>query len=177
MSRLFYIVLALFAFSLSANAADGHDFVGAKKCSMCHKGEKKGNMLEIWEASAHANAYKTLGEPAALEVYKKLGKTGSPQKDAACLQCHVTGHGGDSTMVAKLIVENGISCESCHGAGGDYWKIPIMKDHDKAVANGLTAKPKEACITCHNAKSPTYKEFKFEEYWEKIKHATPVADK
>ncbi len=173
MSRLFYIILALFIVALSANGADEHKFVGLKKCSMCHKGEKKGNIAEIWQASAHANAFKTLGEPKALEVYMKLGKSGNPQADPACLKCHTTGHGGDSTIVAKLAIENGVTCESCHGAGGDYWKIPVMKNHDKAVANGLNAAPKDGCVKCHNKENPTYKPFKFEERWEKIKHAVP----
>ena len=32
----------------------------------------------------------------------------------------------------------------------------------------------ETCIGCHNEESPTYKEFKFDEYSEQIAHPIPV---
>ena len=175
MKRIILSVLALFV-GVSMSFAEGdHAYVGVKKCSMCHKGEKKGKIFETWQESKHAHAFAALGEPAALEVYKKLGKEGSPQNDPACLKCHVTGYGVDSVLTEKIIPENGVTCESCHGAGGDYWKIPIMKNREKAVASGLVDKPKEGCIKCHNEESPQYKEFKFEEFFEKIKHQRPKA--
>jgi cytochrome c peroxidase len=50
-----------------------------------------------------------------------------------------------------------------------------MESREESVKNGLKIfeKPEEFCIGCHNAESPTYVEFKFEEMWAKIKHPTP----
>jgi len=42
-------------------------------------------------------------------------------------------------------------CETCHGNGGDYFKMAVMKDPAKAKAAGLVAKPEKASCTakCH----------------------------
>ena len=153
--------------------ADDHAYAGLKKCKMCHKGDSKGNIYETWEVSSHAKAYATLGEEAAKEVYAKLGKTGNPQEDPECLNCHVTGYGEDASLTEKVVKEEGVMCESCHQAGGDYWKKAVMSDREQALANGLNPDPKSACVKCHNEKSPEYKEFNFEERWAKIKHSRP----
>ena len=166
------LVFGLLLFVAIGFAGD-HAYTGLKKCKMCHKGEAKGNIYETWEASLHAKAFTALGEDKAKEVYTKLGKEGNPQEDPACLKCHVTGFGADSSLVTKVIYEDGITCEACHGAGGDYWKKTIMEDTEQAVANGMVADPKTGCVNCHNEESPTYQEFKFEERWEKIKHGLP----
>jgi hypothetical protein len=43
------------------------------------------------------------------------------------------------------------TCETCHGNGGDYWKMSVMKDPAAAKAAGLVAKPEKATCTakCH----------------------------
>ena len=48
---------------------------------------------------------------------------------------------------AKPVVE----CETCHGNGGDYMKMSVMKDPAAAKAAGLIAKPDKASCTakCH----------------------------
>lgn len=148
-------------------------FVGTKRCAMCHKGEKNGNIFEKWEATAHSQAFTTLGSDKAREVYAKLGKSGNPQTDAACLKCHTTSQAADSALKVNLTPNEGISCEACHGPGGDYWKKTIMMDKKLALENGLTAEPQKGCVACHNQESPTYKEFKFEEYYPKIEHQLP----
>jgi hypothetical protein len=169
-------VIALLALAMFCFAQNGeHSYAGVKKCKMCHKGEKNGNIYETWESSAHSKAFEILGSDAAKAVYTKSGKTGNPQEDGACLKCHITGFGVDTSRTADLVKEDGIGCESCHGAGGDYFKKATMVDHDLSVASGLNPDPKTACISCHNAASPTHKEFVFEERWAKIKHARPAA--
>lgn len=42
-------------------------------------------------------------------------------------------------------------CETCHGNGADYMKLPVMKDPVKAKEAGLVAKPDKASCTpkCH----------------------------
>ncbi|MEJ2104608.1 MAG: cytochrome C554, partial [Ignavibacteriaceae bacterium] len=75
----------------------------------------------------------------------------------------------------KFKVEDGVQCETCHGPGSDYKSMKVMKDKQEAIKNGLKIYDniEEFCITCHNAESPTYVEFNFEESWAKIKHNVP----
>ena len=46
-----------------------------------------------------------------------------------------------------------VECETCHGNGGDYWKMAVMKDPAQRKAAGLIAKPEKAsCLAkCHKA--------------------------
>lgn len=71
-----------------------------------------------------------------------------------------------------------MQCEVCHGPGSDYKSLTVMKNKGRAVAAGLKeykdkAAIEKQCRTCHNEKSPTAKEFKFEERWAKIQHPVP----
>lgn len=108
-----------------------HEFVGVKKCKMCHK---KDGVFPSWEKSAHATAFSKLEE--------------ADQKNEACLPCHSTG------TTAKGLLLEGVQCESCHGAGADYKKKATMKDHDAAVAAGLLVPDVKTCETCHVAAVP-----------------------
>jgi hypothetical protein len=44
---------------------------------------------------------------------------------------------------------HGPDCEGCHGNGGDYWPMAIMKDEQKAIANGLVHPTLAICVKCH----------------------------
>ena len=43
----------------------------------------------------------------------------------------------------------------------------------KAETVGLTKLKPEGCKKCHNPESPSYKKFKYAEFWAKIKHKIP----
>jgi hypothetical protein len=75
----------------------------------------------------------------------------------------------------KFKVEDGVQCETCHGAGSNYKSLKVMKNRQDAIANGLMVHEsnEKYCKSCHNSESPTFKEFKFAEMWDKIKHPTP----
>ncbi|MCB2211215.1 cytochrome C554 [bacterium] len=177
MRKILILLLAIFvvgAYSADVFAQD-HAFIGAKKCGMCHKGEKKGMILEKWEEGPHAKAYETLATDEAKAIATEKG-LGNPQEAAECLKCHVTGHGMDASLTADLDMANGISCEACHGAGADYKSMKIMKDREASIAAGMVAAPKEGCVSCHNEESPTYKPFVLEEYWAEIEHGLPEGE-
>ena len=74
-----------------------------------------------------------------------------------------------------------VGCESCHGAGGNYYKKSTMKSITSGEIDGATVglvKPtEETCVSCHNEESPTFKGFDFTEYSEKISHPIPDAKK
>jgi hypothetical protein len=129
-------------------------------------------------ASQHAKAYATLATPEALEVGKKLG-VAEPQKDAKCLKCHVTGHGAPAALLGpKYNAAEGVSCESCHGAGGDYIKKSTMEGVTggtiAAASVGLIHPDQKTCEGCHNDQSPSFKGFDYAKMKEKIAHPLPA---
>jgi len=120
-----WLVLAVATIALvAANAsAQDHAFAGAAKCKMCHKVQ-----FASWEATSHAKA---------TEVAKS-----SPDREfsADCLKCHATNASEETA---------GVQCEACHGAGGDYKKMSVMKDRETAMANGLVIPTQATCDGCH----------------------------
>jgi hypothetical protein len=153
-----------------------HSFIGVKSCAMCHKSEKQGQQLKIWEESGHSKAYETLLTEKANEIAKEKGYETKASETEDCLKCHVSGYNVDASLLGKKFkMEQGVQCETCHGPGSDYKKKSVMQDREKAVAKGLLVyeKPEELCLTCHNTESPTYVDFKFEESWQKIVHSVP----
>jgi nitrate/TMAO reductase-like tetraheme cytochrome c subunit len=178
---ILFMVLAAFWFT-PAQAADKFDYVGAKKCAMCHRNVAKGGQFQQWEKSPHAKAYATLlGDKAkAIAAERKLAKPANESPE--CLKCHVTAFPVMANLAtAKITLEEGVSCESCHGPGSAYSPISVMKDvtagtkEPKSV--GLTLPDAAVCQRCHNKESPTFDGFKFEEMAAKIAHPDPTLKK
>ena len=158
MKTIFIFSFCLMFIATSVYSED-FTFTGAKKCKMCHKGEKKGNVYEKWEGSPHAKAFETL-------------KTKGEEKNPKCLECHVTGFNSSGYKIgdAKAAEFEGVQCESCHGAGSAYKAMSIMKDKNKSIEKGLIIPTEEVCKKCHNANSPTFKGFIYAESVKKIEH-------
>ncbi len=168
-SLLVLIIIAAYLVSPSYSNAQAK-FVGSKTCGVCHKTEKQGQQLKIWSESKHSQAYKTLLSAKADEIaMKKGGKKAA--ETPACLKCHV----GDNALVESAFKEEGVQCETCHGAGSEYKAMKVMKIKADAIGKGLTDHKdvSKFCVTCHNADSPTFKGFKYEEMVKKIAHPTP----
>ena len=178
MKNLVVVILALLLVVLSTNAQD-FNYIGVKKCTICHKSEKQGEQLGIWEKSQHSKAYQTLQTAEADKIAKEAGYETKAVETDACLKCHATGYDLAADKLGKgFKIEDGVQCETCHGPGSEYKSMKTMKDRDAAVKAGLVVFADEAaietqCKTCHNEESPTYKEFKFAEMYEKIKHNIP----
>ena len=152
-----------------------HGFIGVKACGMCHKKDATGNQLGKWQEGPHAKAYETLGTDAAKAAAAELGLEGDPQTLDECLSCHVTAHGAKAELIGKrFMVEDGVGCESCHGAGADYKSKKVMEDRAAAVAAGMIVPTEETCTACHNEKSPTFKGFDYAEYLAKVAHPNPA---
>lgn len=156
-------VLFLSLTMLNNNVQAQHKLVGEKMCSACHKGAKGKNIHEKWQSTDHAKAFETLKGSKAKEVAAKM-KISDPTTSDKCLGCHVTN-------TAKK--DEGVSCESCHGAGSDYKAMDVMKNPELAKQKGLIMGKGDAslCKKCHNPNSPTYKPFDYNKKWPMVKHS------
>jgi hypothetical protein len=140
---------------LNKAAKDTAVYVGDKKCKPCHA-----KVYEAWKNTPHAGAFQAMVDSAGA--------------DTTCLQCHAVGYrlpGGFVDTVATPNLEN-VQCENCHGPGGKYMALPIMKDRAKALAAGMVLPNEEACKVCHDEKQSP--EFKLEDAMRKGTHLAPL---
>ncbi len=176
-----FVLLILSLVFVSNSLAQDHKYVGSDKCKTCHKKANQGKQYKIWQETGHAKAYQTLATDKAKEYGKKRG-IDNPQQSDKCLKCHVTAYNADKKLLGKKYDKTqGVGCESCHGAGGDYYKKKTMKKlfegKIKPESVGLTLPTEKVCLTCHNDESPSFKGFDFEKYLDKIKHPIPEGKK
>jgi hypothetical protein len=180
------LVLGLTSGNAPAANPDPGLYVGVKSCKMCHKKVEDGEQFTKWSESRHAKALESLATPEAKEIATKLG-IDDPQKSGSCLKCHSTAYNfTEELQVAELPVEEGVSCESCHGPGKNYKKKETMKDREASIAAGMVYPAKEkSCTVCHNEQSPTWNPeryttkdgqktgFDADQAYEKINHDKP----
>ena len=139
--RSWVLLFLPLCFILWASFAMAQDptYTGTKKCKACH-----GKQFKSWEQTKMAKAF---------DVLKPEERT-KPD----CLACHTTGYGKEGGF--KSLEETpgmvGVQCEGCHGPGSIYFRV--MKDKEKSKAGGLLEQNAALCETCHNKKSPTYKQ-------------------
>ncbi|MBI5323798.1 MAG: cytochrome c family protein [Ignavibacteriae bacterium] len=173
-------ILAVFV-AFQSSVFSQNKYIGKKGCVMCHSTEKAGKQGDIWQKSKHSQAYITLTTDKAKEIAKAKG-IANPAEAKECLECHTLGKTVDASLLdSKFDIKEGVQCETCHGPGSGYKSMPVMKDKAKAIAAGLTdfkdpATIEAYCRTCHNEKSPTFKDFVFKERWELIKHPIPKSE-
>jgi len=181
---LYIIVILTVFFASNLYGQDKPQYVGASKCRVCHKSAKRGDQFTKWQEGPHAKAYASLASEAAKKAAADAGIKGDPQKAGQCLECHVTAYKVDAALKAdSYSIEEGVSCETCHGPGSLYRKASVMNakkyaaDPAAAVAEweklGLIHPDEKLCVSCHNEKSPTYKPFNFEEFSKMIAHPNP----
>ncbi|MBN1465635.1 cytochrome c family protein [candidate division KSB1 bacterium] len=170
---LFVLPVASVFQALSADA----QYVGAKKCMMCHKSENRGDQWGKWSAGPHAKAFITLKSDASKTIAQQMG-IADPSSHGKCLQCHVTAFGAPAAKLADgFSHDEGVGCEACHGPGSLYKSMRVMKNlaagtqDPQAVA--FIRGDAESCLGCHNEASPTYKPFDFDKAWAEIEHNIP----
>jgi hypothetical protein len=139
-----------------------HLGVAACSSTVCH-GEiapKSGsdvalNEYVIWKKQdKHAEAYRVLTGKAARQIGEKLG-VGEPTRAKICLDCH-TDNVSSSRRDFKFQIDEGVTCESCHGGGEDWIKShssPTVSHADN-IAAGMypTEQPlarARLCLGCH----------------------------
>jgi hypothetical protein len=173
---LVVMILAAYLILPTNTNAQPYGYEGSQVCGMCHKMDKTGNQLKIWQDSKHAQAFKALQSDAANKIAAGKGLKTKAAESKECLKCHASGYNVDKALIgAKFKVEDGVQCETCHGPGSAYKAMNVMKNKEEAAKKGLTAHKdvEKFCKTCHNSESPTFKSFNFAESWKKIAHPTP----
>lgn len=162
------------AFSTFAEEAE---YVSQKQCKMCHNKKDEGAQWKTWKAMAHAGAYETLLSDQAKEYATERGMDKAPNEAAECLRCHVTGYTTEAP--AKIVLEDGVQCESCHGPASlhlpDGKALKFAKDDkpDIDLLAHITRPDEEVCTKCHNEESPGFTGFDFDEYVAMIAHPNP----
>lgn len=183
------VVIGVCGITMAQSEPSQAEFVGVKSCKMCHKSEEKGNQFGKWSANVHAKAFESLASAESKAVAAKLGIS-DPQQSPKCLKCHTTTYNLTETVQTdKVPVEEGVSCESCHGAGKAYKSKSVMEDRAACIAAGMIYPSKNRCIACHNEESPTWNPeryttkdgkkvgFDVDQACEKTKHPNPAAGK
>jgi len=158
-------IIGIFLISIISLFSQEFIYVGAGKCKICHKAEKQGKQFPLWEERKHSKSF----VPLTTEEVK--AKVPDAPENPECLKCHAP-----LFDKAAEFKEEGVTCEVCHGPGGAYKKLSIMKSREESVKNGLilygsAGAVKKQCLTCHDMAHE--KPFDFEAAWEKVKHPVP----
>ena len=158
-----YLTLVVLLTTSIAQASPQH--TGAASCasSNCHgsvsprvNSNIQGNEYTTWfKFSAHAQAWKVLTTEDSKKIAKHLGIE-KPEEDKLCLTCHTT-YIPEELQGVKYRVEDGVSCEACHGAAENYLRSHTSRTstHEENVANGLIdlnsmEERTKLCLSCHH---------------------------
>lgn len=169
MKYLKFMLIAGFALAISVSSyAQGAKYIGANGCKMCHNKPEKGAQHAQWLKTTHSKAYSKLDE---------AGK-----KNPDCLKCHSTAGSVNKSLIATLKVEEGVSCESCHGPGSMYKTAAIMKSREQSIAKGMIIPTEATCKACHTGKKPEghpadKKPWNYAEFNKVINHPDPTLKK
>ncbi len=163
--------------SASAQEAE-FTYVGERGCRRCHNKEETGAQATKWQEGPHSKTFETLAGEKAAAVAAELG-LGNPQEEAQCLSCHATAFAVMEDLDnQRITLEEGVSCESCHGPGSAYrereTKDAIAAGEIDPASVGLLRPTEATCTKCHKAEgNPSFEGFDFEEYAAKIAHPNP----
>lgn len=124
----------------------GYGIVGAGKCASCHAGAE-----DWWFDDPHQRSGRRLfGEdPRSRQIAELygIGAGALARGDQICTSCHTTVDEG-----TRAVREEGVSCESCHGAGSGF-----LEPHEDGgnPQLGMTALKQASgraqnCARCHH---------------------------
>ncbi|HZV13186.1 MAG TPA: cytochrome c family protein [Candidatus Kapabacteria bacterium] len=124
-------------------------YVGVERCAGCHATDASGDQYDIWRHSAHARAYMDLTDSAAT-AYAAENHRPNPAHDPVCLQCHTTAYSAPVKRISPTFsVQEGVTCEQCHGPGSDYSTESAMRDKKVFVKLEGKIGSEKDCLACH----------------------------
>ncbi len=154
------------------------DFIGAVGCSssLCHgggpapvtnqvvvvDGRRKRNAFSIWRGrDAHAKSWATLATERSNRMSGSLGM-GKAQDTARCTECHAPLQAVSASRLGPYArVDDGISCESCHGPAREWVRTHTRLDLSHAQRLGLGMRDLDSlynrannCVSCHQVLPP-----------------------
>jgi Cytochrome c554 and c-prime len=135
-------------------------FVGAVGCksSSCHggAGEKRDQYLTWSQKDFHTRAYAILTNARSARIAETLGVTRA-QESSRCTVCHSPFQSvAPARLTQNAHPDEGVSCESCHGAAGSWLRGHTRKDWNYAMR--VTAGMRDlksfyvranTCVACH----------------------------
>ena len=146
-------------------AVSAHRYNGVASCasSNCHGGaapRQTSSVLQneyvTWSKhDRHSKAYQSLLGAEGKRIGMHLGIT-APEKEEWCLRCHSTFVADQKRVGDEFRAEDGVGCESCHGASGGYLKehaaagATLTRNLELGLVN-LTKLETRAgvCVDCH----------------------------
>jgi hypothetical protein len=145
-----------------ANAAPlrADQFIGAAGCksSSCHggAGEKRSQYLTWVQQDFHARAYAVLINARSARMAEALSLPAAQTSDR-CTVCHSPFQSIAPARLAKAAqADEGVSCENCHGAAGQWLRGHTRKDWTYAMRVGAGMRDlrnfyvrANTCVACH----------------------------
>ncbi|PZR77288.1 MAG: hypothetical protein DLM73_00020 [Chthoniobacterales bacterium] len=165
-----YLIVAAGAGSLSAKEPrqiheNGTAFVGALGCksSSCHggAGPKRSQYITWSQKDFHTKAYAVLLDSRSERIAEGLGISAAPTS-ARCTVCHSPLQSvAPSRLTSTAHPDEGVSCETCHGAAGGWLRGHTRTDwtYNTRVSAGMRDLRSlyvraSACAACHQNLAP-----------------------
>lgn len=140
-------------------------YVGSASCGtpLCHGSvrprdvyEIRQNEYQVWRTEdPHFRTYEVLSNPRSFVIGRNLGLDGPPRESTQCLSCHAFTPSPERVS-GQLPVEDGISCEGCHGPAGGWIGSHDEEDwtHADSVEHGMVdlrdpSVRAARCLDCH----------------------------
>jgi hypothetical protein len=158
-------ILILSSATISISEKKSRSYTGSGVCAECHSAESIGDQFGKWKKTPHAKAVLILKTEGGHAIATRQSIS-DPSLDGKCLKCHTTGGGREPKLK-----DEGVGCEACHGAGGDYYECGKHVDtvnrqggYATAQKNGMyptlgiknIKKREKLCLYCHTSNRPCY---------------------
>ncbi|MGH8101898.1 MAG: multiheme c-type cytochrome [Chthoniobacterales bacterium] len=153
-------VSAISAKEVTQSRENGSEFVGAIGCrsSSCHGGAgPKREQYTIWSRQDfHAKAFAILTDARSARIAETIGGGDAPN-NARCTICHSPFRSVAPTRLASTAhPDEGVSCESCHGAAGAWLRGHTRPDWTYAMRVSAGMRDLRSlyvrantCVACH----------------------------
>jgi len=140
-------------------------YLGAESCgaSTCHgsatprnaprTGIRQTEYAQWLNNDKHAKAFEVLLKERSLLMAKNLKMTEPPAKSERCVVCHSL-YIPKELRSASFRVEDGVSCEACHGQSEGWLGTHIARGYAASAPMGMydtrnLVKRAEKCVSCH----------------------------